>query len=116
MSGLVGSRSNGSPELDFKAQVRLAFANLEATLRAGGCGLDDIVDVTTFHTDPENQLGTIMTVKSEVFPEAPYPIGRRSASTGLRGSTSRSRSSPVFSVEYHQISVSTRRRRSVCVR
>ncbi len=51
----------------------LAFANLEATLQAGGCGLDDIVDVMTFHTDPENQFGTIMAVKSEVFPAAPYP-------------------------------------------
>jgi len=73
VSGQVGSRSDGSPEPDFEAQVRLAFANLEATLKAGGCTLDDIVDVTTFHTDPENQFGTIMKVKAEVFPEAPYP-------------------------------------------
>ncbi|KZB61956.1 enamine deaminase RidA [Thalassospira lucentensis] len=73
VSGQVGSRSDGSPEPDFEAQVRLAFANLEATLKAGDCTLDDIVDVTTFHTDPENQFGTIMKVKAEVFPEAPYP-------------------------------------------
>lgn len=73
LSGQVGARGDGSPEPDFEAQVRLAFANLEATLRAGGCGLDDIVDVTTFHTDPENQFGTIMAVKSDVFPTAPYP-------------------------------------------
>lgn len=73
VSGQVGSRSDGSPEPDFEAQVRLAFTNLEATLQAGGCTLDDIVDVTTFHTDPENQFGTVMAVKSEVFPEAPYP-------------------------------------------
>ena len=73
VSGQVGSRNDGSPEPDFEAQVHLAFANLEATLKAGGCGLDDIVDVTTFHTDPENQFGTVMTVKSEVFTKAPYP-------------------------------------------
>jgi enamine deaminase RidA (YjgF/YER057c/UK114 family) len=73
VSGQVGSRSDGSPEPDFEAQVRLAFANLEATLQAAGCGLDDIVDVTTFHTDPEHQFGAIMTVKGEVFPQAPYP-------------------------------------------
>jgi enamine deaminase RidA (YjgF/YER057c/UK114 family) len=73
VSGQVGSRSDGSPEPDFEAQVRLAFANLKATLQAGGCGLEDIVDVTTFHTDPENQFGTVMTVKNEIFPEAPYP-------------------------------------------
>lgn len=73
VSGQVGSRSDGSPEPDFEAQVRLAFTNLEATLKAGGCGLDDIVDVTTFHTDPQNQFATIMAVKGEVFPKPPYP-------------------------------------------
>lgn len=51
----------------------LAFTNLEATMKAGGCGLDDIVDVTTFHTDPEKQFDTVMAVKSEIFPAAPYP-------------------------------------------
>jgi len=73
VSGQVGSRSDGSPEPDFEAQVRLAFANLEATLAAAGCTFDDIVDVTTFHTDPEKQFGVYRTVKREKFPKAPYP-------------------------------------------
>ena len=73
VSGQVGSRADGSPEPDFEAQVRLAFANLEATLQAGGCGLDDIVDVTSFHTDPQGQFDTVLAVKNEVFPQAPYP-------------------------------------------
>lgn len=73
VSGQVGSRDDGSPEPDFEAQVRLAFANLEATLKAGGCGFDDIIDVTSFNTDPEHQFGTVMAVKSEVFAEPPYP-------------------------------------------
>ena len=73
VSGQVGSRPDGSPEPDLDGQVRRAFANLEATLSAGGCTLDDIVDVTTFHTDPENQFKTVMAVKAEVFPRAPYP-------------------------------------------
>jgi enamine deaminase RidA (YjgF/YER057c/UK114 family) len=73
VSGQVGSRADGSPEPDFEAQVRLAFANLQATLQAGGCGLDDIVDVTTFHTDPEHQFGTVLTVKGDIFTQAPYP-------------------------------------------
>lgn len=73
VSGQIGSRKDGSPEPDFEKQVRLAFANLEATLLAAGCGFDDVVDVTTFHTDPEKQLETIMTVKGEVFKSAPYP-------------------------------------------
>lgn len=73
VSGQVGSRTDGSPEPDFKRQVELAFENLRATLKAGGCTFDDIVDVTTFHTDPENQFETIMAVKNQVFDKAPYP-------------------------------------------
>jgi enamine deaminase RidA (YjgF/YER057c/UK114 family) len=73
VSGQVGSRPDGSPDPDFEAQVRLAFANLEATLAAGGCTFDDIVDVTSFHTDPEKQWGVYRTVKREKFPKAPYP-------------------------------------------
>ncbi len=69
----MGSLKDGQPEPDFERQVRLAFANLKAVLDAAGCGLDDIVDVTTFHTDPERQFGTIMTVKQEIFTAPPYP-------------------------------------------
>ncbi|MFC7476751.1 RidA family protein [Dankookia sp. GCM10030260] len=85
VSGQVGSRADGSPEPDFEAQVRLAFANLQATLQAGGCGLDDIVNVTTFHTDPERQFAAVMTVKSDVFPKAPYPNWTAVGVTWLSG-------------------------------
>lgn len=73
VSGQVGSREDGSPEPDFEKQVRLAFDNLTAVLAAAGASLDDIVDLTSFHTDPEQQFDTVLKVKSEVFPEAPYP-------------------------------------------
>lgn len=85
VSGQVGSRSDGSPEPDFEAQVRLAFANLQATLKAGGCSLDDIVDVTTFHTDPQNQFETVLAVKNDVFPSAPYPNWTALGVTWLAG-------------------------------
>lgn len=85
VSGQVGSRADGSPEPDLEAQVRLAFANLEATLAAGGCSFDDIVDVTTFHTDPESQFGAIMAVKAEVFKSAPYPNWTAIGVTWLAG-------------------------------
>jgi enamine deaminase RidA (YjgF/YER057c/UK114 family) len=73
VSGQVGSRSDGTAEPDFRRQVQLAFDNLQATLKAAGCSFADIVDVTTFHTDPENQFGTIMAVKQEIFSKPPYP-------------------------------------------
>ena len=85
VSGQVGSRPDGTPEPDFGRQVELAFANLEATLRAAGCGFDDIVDVTTFHTDPEAQFPTIMAVKSRVFSRPPYPNWTAIGVTWLAG-------------------------------
>lgn len=85
VSGQVGSREDGSPEPDFEAQVRLAFANLQATLCAAGCSLDDIVDVTTFHTDPERQFDTVLAVKDDMFPQAPYPSWTALGVTWLAG-------------------------------
>ena len=73
VSGQVGSRTDGSPEPDFERQVALAFDNLKAVLKAAGCTFDDIIDVTTFHTDPERQFPAIMGVKARVFSEVPYP-------------------------------------------
>ncbi len=85
VSGQVGSRADGSPEPDYTAQVRQAFANLEAVLAAGGCGLQDIIDVTTFHTDPQTQFQPFMAVKNAVFPHAPYPNWTALGVTWLAG-------------------------------
>jgi enamine deaminase RidA (YjgF/YER057c/UK114 family) len=73
VSGQVGSRDDGTPEPDFEDQVRRAFANLKATLAAAGATFDDIVDVTTFHTDPASQFDRFLAIKDEAFPAAPYP-------------------------------------------
>ena len=73
VSGQVGSRADGSPEPDFARQVELAFENLKAVLKAAGATLDDVIDVTTFHTDPQNQFQTIMAVRNRIIGEPPYP-------------------------------------------
>ncbi len=73
VSGQVGSREDGSPEPVFEKQVQLAFDNLAAVLDAAGCTFDDVVDVTTFHTDPATQFETVATVRLGAFGEAPYP-------------------------------------------
>lgn len=85
VSGQVGSREDGTPEPDFQQQVRLAFDNLHATLAAAGCTFDDIIDVTSFHTDPENQFEDIMTVKNEIFSAPPYPNWTAVGVTWLAG-------------------------------
>ena len=73
VSGQVGSREDGSPEPDFERQVLLAFESLIAVLEAAGCTLDDVVDVTTFHTDPDAQFETVRAVRDRVIGEPPYP-------------------------------------------
>jgi enamine deaminase RidA (YjgF/YER057c/UK114 family) len=73
VSGQVGSREDGSPEPVFERQVRLAFDNLAAVLEAAGCTFDDVVDVTTFHTDPPAQFETVMAVRAGAIGDPPYP-------------------------------------------
>ncbi|MCK8779928.1 RidA family protein [Rhizobium sp. NTR19] len=73
VSGQVGSREDGSPEPDFPRQVQLAFVNLKEVLEAAGCSFDDIIDVTTFHTDPQNQFEVVLAAKNKMFPQEPYP-------------------------------------------
>jgi enamine deaminase RidA (YjgF/YER057c/UK114 family) len=85
VSGQVGSREDGSPEPDFEAQVRRAFANLKEVLAAAGCTLDDVVDVTTFHTDPEKQVEAVMAVRSAEIGDPPYPNWTAVGVTWLAG-------------------------------
>lgn len=85
VSGQVGSRADGTAEPDFAAQVERAFDNLAATLAAAGCTFDDLIDVTTFHTDPEQQFETIMQIKQRVFPQPPYPNWTAVGVTWLAG-------------------------------
>src|SRR5699024_6968374 len=67
VSGQVGSREDGSPEPIFEHQVQLAFDNLSAVLEAAGCSFDDIIDVTTFHTNPEMQFEAVNTARLKVM-------------------------------------------------
>ncbi|MES5098514.1 RidA family protein [Agrobacterium sp. BA1120] len=85
VSGQVGSLADGSAEKDFRKQVEQAFTNLKAVLAAAGCTLDDIVDVTTFHTDPEAQLETVMDVRKTFIGEPPYPNWTAVGVTWLAG-------------------------------
>jgi len=72
VSGQVGSREDGSPEPVFEKQVQLAFDNLTAVLKAAGCTFADVVDVTTFHTDPAKQWAAIDAVRLKEIGDPPY--------------------------------------------
>ena len=73
VSGQVGSREDGSPEPELEAQVRLAFDNLNAILKAAGCSFGDVVDVTVFIVDPEAAFETVWKVLPDYWGEAPHP-------------------------------------------
>ncbi|VFR16838.1 Endoribonuclease L-PSP [plant metagenome] len=73
VSGQVGSREDGSPEPDLEAQVRRAFANLNAILAEAGCTFDDVVDVTVFLVDPASTFEKAWPVVMEYWGDAPHP-------------------------------------------
>lgn len=85
VSGQVGSRKDGSPEPDLAAQVRLAFANLNAILTEAGSSFDDVVDTTLFMRNPEAQFERIWAVAAEYWGEAPYPTVTALGVTWLAG-------------------------------
>lgn len=85
ISGQVGSRPDGSPEPDFAKQVKLAFDNLNAVLHAAGASFDDVIDVISFHTDPEKQFETVMAVRAQEIGDAPWPTWTAVGVTWLAG-------------------------------
>jgi 2-iminobutanoate/2-iminopropanoate deaminase len=54
----------------FEAQARQAFANLAAVLEDAGSGLDRVIKVTCFITDP-GAFATLNALFAEFFPKAP---------------------------------------------
>ena len=86
VSGQVGSRADGSPEPELEAQVRLAFENLNAILRAAGARFEDVVDVTVFIVDPASKFEKIWNVVvSEYWGDAPHPTVTAIGVTWLYG-------------------------------
>jgi enamine deaminase RidA (YjgF/YER057c/UK114 family) len=73
VSGQVGSREDGSPEPELAAQVRRAFENLNAILKAAGCTFDDVVDVTVFVVDPERSFNEVFATMQEYWGGPPHP-------------------------------------------
>lgn len=73
VSGQVGSREDGSPEPDLEMQVRLAFENLNAILKAAGCTFTDVMDVTIFMVNPELIFERVWAVIPEYWGNSPHP-------------------------------------------
>ena len=71
-SGQIGTGPDGRTIEDPKAQFTAAFEHVRTVLEAAGAGLEDILEMTTYHVDMQAHLGTFMQVKDD-FIEKPYP-------------------------------------------
>lgn len=72
VSGQVGLDANMQPASGMEAQARLAFSYLKGILEAAGATLDDVVELTTFHTELQRDIQVFAAVKDEFFPSR-YP-------------------------------------------
>lgn len=95
-SGIIGTSPDGNPPVtglagaeattadpdapltalvavrDPAAQFATAFEALAAILAAAGAGLDDVVELTTYHVDMARHMDTFMHVRARYL-TAPYP-------------------------------------------
>jgi enamine deaminase RidA (YjgF/YER057c/UK114 family) len=70
MSGIVAGVHEG--ETDLTAVYARAFERIEAVLKSAGASWDDVVDITSFHTDLVTQMPAITAVKNRYI-KAPFP-------------------------------------------
>jgi len=66
---------------DIKGQTRKVFENMKAVLAAAGLGLEDLVEIVSYHTDMTT-LGDVAAVKSE-FLHSDFPAWTALGVTGL---------------------------------
>lgn len=58
---------------DPEAQFVAAWENLRKVLAAGGCGFEDVVDLTTYHVDLPTHFDVFKRVKNRIFPRQTCP-------------------------------------------
>jgi enamine deaminase RidA (YjgF/YER057c/UK114 family) len=70
LSGIVAGSRPG--ETDLKPAYDRAYKHIGAILKRAGASFDDVVDMTSFHTDVEAQLKPMSEVH-KTYVKAPYP-------------------------------------------
>jgi enamine deaminase RidA (YjgF/YER057c/UK114 family) len=70
LSGVVAGVREG--ETDLTLGYERAFQRIGETLKSVGATWDDVVDITTFHTDLTTQMPAIVAVKNRYI-KAPFP-------------------------------------------
>ena len=70
LSGVVAGVRPG--ETDLRAGYTRAFERIGVILRSAGVSWDDVVDITSFHTDLTTQMPALVAVKN-LYIQPPYP-------------------------------------------
>ncbi len=68
VSGQIGIGADGQAGATVKEQARLAFGNLSRVLAEAGGGLEDVVELVSYHLSMDD-LQAFAAVKSEFFPQ-----------------------------------------------
>ena len=69
LSGVVAGLRNG--ETDLKLAYERAFARIGKILERSGASWDDVVDITSYHTDLTSQMPAIIAVKNKYIGPPP---------------------------------------------
>lgn len=70
LSGVVVGMRGDDPDL--QAAYARAFERIGVTLKRAGASWDDVVDITSYHTDLTTQMPAIVAVKNR-YVKAPFP-------------------------------------------
>ncbi|MCU1759772.1 RidA family protein [Pseudomonas sp. 14P_8.1_Bac3] len=68
-AGQVGRTAELEVIHDPEQQFISAWENLRTVLAAGGCGFEDVVDMTTYHIDMAQHMAVFREVKNRLFPK-----------------------------------------------
>ncbi|WP_262693149.1 Rid family hydrolase [Kordiimonas aquimaris] len=79
---IVRLMGEGTYEERYANGIKATFEMLEKILAEGGATLDDIVDMTSFHTDLPRQMATILSVRKELMNQ-PHPAWTAVGTTSL---------------------------------
>jgi enamine deaminase RidA (YjgF/YER057c/UK114 family) len=79
---VVGLQGTGTYEERYAAGFERALDTIDRVLKEAGASLDDVVDITSFHTDLARQLDTAVKVRMKNM-NAPHPAWTAVGTTAL---------------------------------
>lgn len=69
-SGQIGRTAELEVIVDPEQQFVAAWENLKLVLAAGGCGFEDVVELTTYHVAIDEHMELYKKVRDRLFPRA----------------------------------------------